>query len=215
MNSTALVAGSPAQGAEPAARAPTDWRTGAMQNRIRRRYASERRFRLTGLFAVVMSAAFLAFLLITMVGNGLRGFQRTEVTLSIDFARLALPVTREQLAGPGADLALAGAGLQGAVGRAAEQAFGEGGADHIADTAWLRVRDAIKADAALLATRAAISVPASTDIDEAARGTGKPADEADREGGPDVGRKGEREIAAEGASDGREQQRLAADPVAE
>ncbi len=178
MNSATLVAGSPAQGAEPAARAPTDWRTSAMQKRIRRRYAAERRFRLLGLFAVVMSAAFLAFLLITMIGNGARGFQQTRVTLSIDFPSLGLPITRQQLDGPGADLALAGAGLQGAVARAAEQAFGEGGSDHIATAAWLTVRDAIKADPAILGTRAAIPVPASTDIDAAARGDGKPADEA-------------------------------------
>jgi phosphate transport system permease protein len=47
MNST-LVAGAPAIGAEPAVRAPTDWRTDAMRGRIRRRYAAERRFRLLG-----------------------------------------------------------------------------------------------------------------------------------------------------------------------
>ncbi len=39
------------------ARAPTDWKTDAMQRRIRRRYAAERRFRLLGLLAVLASAA--------------------------------------------------------------------------------------------------------------------------------------------------------------
>lgn len=178
MSSAPLVAGVPAQGHEPAARAPTDWRAKAMQRRIRRRYAAERRFRLLGLAAVVMSAAFLAFLLVTMVGNGIGGFQRTTVTLSIDFPSLNLPITRAQLNGPGADLALAGAGLEGAVGRAAEQAFGEGGSDVVADTGWLSVRDAIKSDPAILTQRVAIPVPASSAIDLAARDDGKPADEA-------------------------------------
>lgn len=178
MSSIPLVAGIPAAGAKPAVRAPTDWRATAMQRRIRRRYAAERRFRLAGLAAVVLSGAFLAFLLVTMLGGGLRGFQRTDVTLSIDFAELALPVTRAQLDGPGADLALAGAGLENAVQGAAETAFGEGGSDIIAPAAWLAVRDAIKDDPTILRTRAAIRVPASTGIDAAARGAGKPADEA-------------------------------------
>jgi len=178
MSSAPLIAGVPARGAEPADRAPTDWRTQPMQRRIRRRYAAERRFRIAGLVAVVLSGAFLAFLLATMLSSGLRGFQRTEVTLSIDFAEISLPVRPAQLAGPGADLALAGAGLQNAVSGAADTAFGEGGADYIAPSAWLAVRDAIKADPSILRTRVAIPVPASTGIDLAARGEGKPADEA-------------------------------------
>ena len=61
----------------PAERLPTDWKSDAMRKRIARRYAAERRFRLLGLGAVLLSAAFLAFLLVTMMGNGLRGFTRT------------------------------------------------------------------------------------------------------------------------------------------
>ena len=72
------------------ARAPTDWKTDAMRKRIRRRYGAERRFRLIGLGAVLLSAAFLAFLLITMIGNGLGGFTQTEVKLKLDFQKSAL-----------------------------------------------------------------------------------------------------------------------------
>ena len=53
---------------------PTDWAGAAMQQRIRRRYAAERRFRWLGLAAVLVSAGFLAFLLVTMLGKGLGGF---------------------------------------------------------------------------------------------------------------------------------------------
>src|SRR3546814_2404221 len=64
----------------PARRQPTDWKTQAMQRRIRRRYAAERRFRLMGLAAIVISAGFLVFLLVTMLGGGLRGFRSEEHT---------------------------------------------------------------------------------------------------------------------------------------
>jgi phosphate transport system permease protein len=55
-------------------RAPTDWNGAAMQRRIRRRYSAERRFKLIGLSAILLSAGFLAFLLISMLINGLGGF---------------------------------------------------------------------------------------------------------------------------------------------
>src|SRR3546814_18098854 len=74
----------------PARRQPTDWKTQAMQRRIRRRYAAERRFRLMGLAAIVISAGFLVFLLVTMLGGGLRGFPRTAIALQIDYPKTAL-----------------------------------------------------------------------------------------------------------------------------
>ena len=79
----------------PAERLPTDWKSDAMRKRIARRYAAERRFRLLGLGAVLLSAAFLAFLLVTMMGNGLRGFTRTEIALKVDFP--ASPLLLRQL----------------------------------------------------------------------------------------------------------------------
>ncbi|WP_406694055.1 phosphate ABC transporter permease PstA [Sphingomonas cannabina] len=160
------------------ARVPTDWRTQAMQRRLKRRYAAERRFRLLGLGAIVLSAAFLVYLLATMLGSGIQGFQRTEVRLPIDFAALELPVTREQLSGRGADLALASAGLEEQVSVAAVKAFGEGADDWIAGNAWTTVRDAVKADPSLLKRKAVIAVPASAEIDGAARGSGRPEAEA-------------------------------------
>jgi phosphate transport system permease protein len=159
-------------------RAPTDWRTSAMQRRIRRRYAAERRFRLLGLAAVLMSAGFLVFLLATMMANGLGGFTRTEIRLPIDFPRAGLTLDQSRLAGPGADFALAGAGIQSATDAAAIAAFGKDGDRLISDGAWLRVREAVKADPALLRGSAIISVPASDQIDIAAKGEGSPQAEA-------------------------------------
>lgn len=154
-------------------RAPTDWKTDAMQKRIRKRYRSERRFRRIGLSAVVISAAFLFFLLATMIGNGAAGFMRTEVALPIDFKSAPLDIDRAQLGTRGADLALAGAGLQDRVATAATAAFGPKGEELIAENAWTAVRDAIKADPNLLSQSVHIPVPASSELDVAADGGGE------------------------------------------
>src|SRR4051812_30124788 len=148
--SSSLIPQLPTGPEEPAERAPTDWKTHSMQKRIRKRYAAERRFRFFGLAAVVLSAAFLAFLLVTMIAQGWRGFLRTDVAVEMNFPALALKVDRAQLKTPGADLALAGAELENAVGGAALRAFGPGGDDYISESAWLRVREAIKADPTIL-----------------------------------------------------------------
>src|SRR3546814_11112914 len=121
------------------ARIPTDWKTAAMQRRIRRRYAAERRFRLIGLGAVLLSAAFLAFLLITMMANGLRGFTQTEVRLDIDFAASDLFLDPATLKGPNVDRALASVNLEGDVRTAAETQH-EGPPRPPPDAAWLPLR---------------------------------------------------------------------------
>ena len=54
--------------------APT--RTPEFEARLKKRYASERRFRALGLGAIVFSVAVLVFLLGTMTFNGIGGFQR-------------------------------------------------------------------------------------------------------------------------------------------
>ncbi len=176
--SSSLVAQSPTIGAahDPAPRAPTDWTTGSMQRRIRSRYAAERRFRLAGLAAVVMSAGFLAFLLISMLIQGLGGFTETRIAVPIDLAAAALPVTPQQLEGRGADLALAGAGLQGTVEASAAATFGA--PDLLSTRAWLTVRDAIKADPSLLTRKARFDLPASSAIDVAYKGDGTAAAES-------------------------------------
>jgi phosphate transport system permease protein len=51
---------------------PTDWDGTVMQKRIAKRYAAERRFKALGFFSVALSTLFLAFLLFTMLGQGLR-----------------------------------------------------------------------------------------------------------------------------------------------
>ena len=166
-----------APAAAPARRAPTDWKVDAMQRRIRSRYAAERRFRFLGLGAVLLSAAFLAFLLITMVGNGIRGFTQAEVRLDIDFQQSAIFLDPATLKGFGAEAALAGADIDGAVRAAATAQYGQAGAGMLSDTAWLRVRDAIRSDPAMLGRTATLWLPASSEIDFAAKSEASPEGE--------------------------------------
>ncbi len=159
----------PAPEAAPA-RAPTDWKTAAMQKRIRRRYARERRFKLFGMMAVILSAAFLAFLLFTMVTNGWRGFTRTEIALPLDFPAMAMKIDPAQLSTPGANLALAGAELEDKVSNAALAAYGPQSVPVLSDAAWLKVREALKADPSLLHQKKTLWVPASTQVEQGLRG---------------------------------------------
>jgi phosphate transport system permease protein len=158
---------------------PTDWSSDAMRRRVRRRYGAERRFRLVGLGAILISASFLLILLGSMIARGAGGFVETRVAMPIDFSRAALDVDPTRLSGRGADLALAGAGLRNVVEAAALDAFGPDlGGRILSDGAWLRVRDAVKADPALLGRRAILSVPVASSIDVAAKGSGTPQAEA-------------------------------------
>jgi len=176
--SSTVVPQAPVGPARAAPRVPTDWKTGSMQTRIRRRYAAERAFRLAGLGAVLLSAAFLAFLLITMIGNGARGFTRTEMRLPIDFPRSGLTLDPATLRGPGAGTALAGVDIDGATAAAAMAAFGPNGARMLSDGSWLSVRAAIADDPSILRRRAEIWVPAGAGIDLAAKGDANSRDEA-------------------------------------
>jgi len=154
---------------------PTDWKGGAMQARIAKRYAAERRFRLLGLLAVLASGAFLAFLLFVMVGNGLRGFTYTNVAVPIDFKAMPLTVDASRLGDADADQVIAGAGLADIVAFAADEALGDGGSAMISENAWKEVRTAIKADPELLQGSTVFHLPASSEVDIAAKDGGKGA----------------------------------------
>jgi phosphate transport system permease protein len=152
----------------PPERLPTDWKADAMRRRIARRYAAERRFRLLGLGAVLLSAAFLAFLLVTMMGNGLRGFTRTEIALKIDFPASPLVLDPRAVT----DEALNRANLPVVTGDLARKALGPDAEDWLSPGAWIVLRNAIKADPAMLTRTETVALPAATAIDLAAKGTG-------------------------------------------
>jgi phosphate transport system permease protein len=156
----------------PGRTSPTDWKGSVMQGRIARRYAAERRFRRIGFGAVALSGLFLAFLLFTMIGNGLRGFTYTSVTIPIDFAANPLTVSRDAFGAPDIDQQIANAGLSDIVNFAAEEALGADGAKLVSENAWKVVRDAIKADPDSASARGDFTIPVASDIDIAAKSTG-------------------------------------------
>ena len=143
-----------------------------MKVRVARRYASEKRFRLVGLFAIVLSIFFLGFLLYTMIGNGARGFTRTEISVPFDFAKLPVMIDATTLQGGNADQVLANANLQGAVAQAAAETLGAGSDTYLAPDAWMTVAAAIKKDPAILGKKIVIKLPASSEIDIAYKGEG-------------------------------------------
>ncbi|MDP4874369.1 MAG: phosphate ABC transporter permease PstA [Sphingorhabdus sp.] len=103
---------------------PTDWNGQIMQKRIAQRYAAERRFKAMGFLAVALSTLFLAFLLFTMLGQGLRGFQRTEIAVDFDFPALTSGTTAAAISGPNADTALNSMDIPGIVELAMSQQYG-------------------------------------------------------------------------------------------
>ena len=155
-------------------RVPTDWAGTAMTARRRKRHAAERRFRLFGLGAILVSALFLAFLLVTMTSNGIGGFQRSEMAVPIDFRALGLTISEDQIRSPDAAQALAAVGLEEAVNISAMQAVGPEGAAHLSDSAWTEVRNAVIAKPALLHEKTVFNLSVSDDLAAATRGEGTP-----------------------------------------
>ncbi|HTU11141.1 MAG TPA: phosphate ABC transporter permease PstA [Allosphingosinicella sp.] len=157
---------------------PTDWRDPAMQKRIRRRYRAERRFKLIGLASILLSAGFLAFLLVSMVANGMSGFSRTELRLDVDLRPLAARLTPQQLAAPNAEDVLAQIDFETIMRTAADAQYGERGSRLFSPSGRLVIRDALREDPGLLARPAQLWLPAETGIDQAAKGHGPPELEA-------------------------------------
>ena len=126
------------------------WTDGSMHSRVRKRYAAERRFRLAGLFAVGLSVAFLAFLLVTMAWKGLGGFTRYEAALPIDFPRSDLLIDPAALRGPQAATVAAGADLEGTIAQAAAETYGPQAAEMFGGGAVRSLADELVSDTSLL-----------------------------------------------------------------
>ena len=147
-------------------------RTEAFEARLKKRYAAERRFKLAGIGAIVFSVVVLAFLLATMTFNGIGGFQRAELTVSIDFTEAAISGDPAALSQPGGMQSLRTQGLPEVVQFFAERELGAEGAAELGDGAWRTVGEAVIADPSLLQTTASFGLPASSDLAAALNGEG-------------------------------------------
>ncbi len=146
------------------------WTDGSMHGRLKKRYASERRFRTLGFAAVGLSALFLAFLLVTMAWKGLGGFTQFEAAVSIDFPRSDLMLDPAALKGPDAGEVVAKAGLDGVLTQSATAAYGPEAADLFGAAGTRALGRALIREPDLLTRRATVWLPVSSDTDVAAKG---------------------------------------------
>ena len=141
--------------------------------RLRRRYASERRFRWAGRIALALGGGFLAIILGTIVLNGYPAWQQTFIALEVHFDPAKLDPE-----GTGDRDALAAGDFGGLVKAALRNAFpdvrkrrerralyalaGSGAVFHL--------RDLVLADPSLVGTTRTVWLPADDDVDMLAKG---------------------------------------------
>ncbi len=153
-------------------RNPTDWQSRAMQQRIRKRYAAERRFKALGISAIILSAGFLAFLMIVMVGNGLRGFTQTELPVEIDFPAMTGGASADQFKGANGPANLRTLGVQDIVNTSVQIQYGEEGSELFSAGGWQTVNQEILKNPQIVETKTTLYLPVESEIDVAFKGSG-------------------------------------------
>jgi phosphate transport system permease protein len=154
------------QASAPASRR-TDWMGDAMQKRIARRYAAERRFKFLGLAAVAM------------IGNGAKGFVTTEATLTIDLPAATGSISPDQLTEPRLAATMASIDVRRIFDQAVQAQYGDDGARYFASTAWTALRDQLVENPNLVMGKTSFWLPTSSDIDRAAKDRSTPEAERD------------------------------------
>ncbi|MFN5127821.1 MAG: phosphate ABC transporter permease PstA [Sphingomonadaceae bacterium] len=156
---------------------PTDWNGQMMQKRIARRYRAERRFKAMGFLAVALSIVFLGFLLSDMLGQGLRGFQRTEIAVDFDFPALTSGTTAAAIRGPNADAALNSMDVPGIVELAVAQQYGDINEGLLTAGAAGNVRQMLIDNPSLVTSKQQLWLPVDSRLDVAFKRNGEPAAE--------------------------------------
>lgn len=149
-------------------------RTSTFEKRLAQRYRSERNFRLLGLAAVAFSVGMLLFLLGSMLMNGIAGFQRAELEVTIDFPASGLSGDAVSLTAPTAMQTLEMQGLADIVTVFAEQQLGQDAARQISPDGWRDVAAALAADPALIDTTRTFELPTTSELSGALQGDGSP-----------------------------------------
>ncbi len=169
MSSSALPssANAPAQSLGPT-------RTPTFEKRLAQRYRAERNFKLLGLGAVAFSVGVLVFLLGNMLINGIAGFQRAELTVTIDFPASGVSGDDVSLTAPSAMQTLEMQGLADVVKFFAEGQLGADAAAELSPDAWRDVATALAADPALIKGSQTFQLPASSVLSAGLQGDGPP-----------------------------------------
>lgn len=141
---------------------PGPTRTPSFERRLAARYRAERNFRLLGLGAVAFSVGVLVFLLGSMLINGVAGFQRAELEVTLDFPETGVSGDAVSLTAPSAMQTLEMQGLPEVVMFYAEQQLGADAAAELSPDAWRDVAAALADDPALIGRSETFDLPASS-----------------------------------------------------
>ena len=147
-------------------------RTARFEERLKKRYAAEKRFKVAGLSAIVFSVAVLVFLLVNMSINGIGGFQRAELTVPVDFTQAGLSVNPSLSSEREIARSLEMQGLPAVIEFSAQQALGEEAANQINSEAWRDVAVELAEDPSLLRTQAEFHLPTTEALASALAGDG-------------------------------------------
>ena len=152
--------------------APT--RTAAFEKRLKQRYAAERRFKWIGFGAIAFSVTILVLLLGNMLLNGVSGFQRDELQVTVNLGGSGISADANVLASEGALQSLQLQGLPQVIEAAAEQQLGMEAAAELGREGWREVAAAIIADPTLLEREQTFWLPASGGLAKGLDGEGSP-----------------------------------------
>lgn len=169
MSSSALP---PTDTAEAQPLGPT--RTPAFEQRLAKRYRAERNFRRIGMSAVIFSVAVLVFLLGNMLFNGIAGFQRAELEVTIDFPTSGVTGDAVSLTAPSAMQTLEMQGLPDVIQFFAEAQVGKDAAEQISSDAWRDVAAALADDPDLITRSAVFHLPTTSALASGLQGEGAP-----------------------------------------
>lgn len=161
-------------GTMPAADTAGPTRTRAFEQRLAKRYRAERNFRLLGLGAVGFSVAVLVFLLGNMLINGIGGFQRAEMAVTIDFPASGVSGDPVSLTARSAVQTLEMQGLPDVVAFFAEEQLGAAAAEQLSPDAWRDVAAALTADPALIDGSKTFHLPVTSALGNGLQGEGTP-----------------------------------------
>jgi phosphate transport system permease protein len=166
------VAPSAPAGSAAASERPT--RTPAFEARLAKRYRAERNFRRLGFAAVAFSLSVLVFLLGNMLSNGIGGFQRAELAVTIDFPESGITGDATSLTAPSAVQTLEMQGLPDVVEFYAEQQLGADAAAEISGDGWRDVAAALTADPSLIERSETFELPTTSALAAGLQGEGSP-----------------------------------------
>ncbi len=140
---------------------------------LRRRYASEDRFRILGIAAIVLAAVILLVLLASIVAKGYPAFVQTEVRLDVTFEESVIDPS-----GSRDERALSGANYQRLIRSALQDIFPDATGrrvrrqltDLVSIGAAFQLRDMVMSDPSLIGQTRELWVLASDDIDQFLKG---------------------------------------------